>query len=605
MKKTYRPLLLPVLCVWLAAAATSCSNDDNGLQQPGQENYVTYTFRWEAADTRASVDETDYTFRWDAGDQVSIYMGNDTDDAQACTFTTQQGGSGSADFSYTGPAVEHACYTGFYPRVSNPSDKNPLIEIPATGIRQTQPDNSTHLKPYRAMYTETVSGTSHSTELTGLRFHPLTGLLVFNLKNESNLPLKASDIRLEASDNVFCTRAHYAIGSGAATATPDENYRTSALTLYLGDNGFDIAPQTTVKAFLPILPTRDLANVTLTLRINGLEVFSMPGSDIGDADGNGTFDLTAGHYYCFNLSVPATAENSLTRQWLKGINPPADDEWIKDQSETAWFLPYDAKYGWTDCNKTDASNTDYHALTDGNLCWAASASSLLHWWMEQNRSYIERYKKILERQGRTFDAPSAQFPSDNFLAGKQKQESDIMQLFTNAFMNGAGFGEQAINWFISGTSVSAPGMRNSKAPCGFFKDVFPKDKLLGETMTGTSKTLFNQKVKAALNSGKGVGFSVIYSSGIGHAMVIWGVEYDQEGNISAIYYADNNDRYMSEKAGCIRIGVRYEELYISETASTTVTQIESSVPGKFFPIRQLYSISLGQDQWEAYLKANE
>lgn len=28
-------------------------------------------------------------------------------------------------------------------------------------------------------------------------------------------------------------------------------------------------------------------------------------------------------------------------------------------------------------------------------------------------------------------------------------------------------------------------------------------------------------------------------------MTIWGVEYDSEGVISAIYYADNNDDYLS------------------------------------------------------------
>lgn len=600
MKKTYRPLLLPVLCAWLAAAATSCSNDDNGLQQPGQENYVTYTFRSEAADTRASVDETDYTFRWDAGDQVSIYMGNDIDDTQACTFTTQQGGSGSADFSYTGPAVEHACYTGFYPRVSNPSDKNPVIKIPATDIVQTAPDNSTHLKLYRAMYTETVSGAPNSTELTGLRFHPLTGLLVFNLKNEGTQTVRAKYIVVEATNDVFYTRAHYAIGSGATTATPDENYRTSALTLYLGDNGFDIAPQTTVKAFLPILPTRDLGSETLTLRINGVDVFSMPGSDVGDADGNGTVDLTAGHYYTFNLSVSQAGEDQAAEiRWTKGILPPADNDWIKDISETAWLLPYQEKYGWIDCNKV---GTGDNGLSDYNLCWAASASSLLHWWMNQNQEYIERYRKIVEARGETFNVPSAKFPSDNYLAGRQKQKSDILQHFTEAFRDEGGFGGQGINWFISGTTVTATPMRDKNASCGFFKEVFPPSKPLGESSGGLSKEIFNETVKDALNNGKGLGFSVNLTTG-GHAMTIWGVEFDEEGTVTAIYYADNND--SESVAGCIRVRIRYQKLMVTDTAYTTQVQYESSVPGVYFTIKQLFTVSLGQEQWEAFLQANE
>lgn len=147
--------------------------------------------------------------------------------------------------------------------------------------------------------------------------------------------------------------------------------------------------------------------------------------------------------------------------------------------------------------------------------------------------------------------------------------------------------------------------RDPNAPCGFFKDVFPEGKYLGESLPGSSKELFNQKVKNALDNGKAIGFSAVYSSGRGHAMTIWGVEYDSNGFISAIYYADNNDGYMSDKAGCIRKRVRYLEIPVTSTVSTTSTQFESSISGTFFPIIQVYSVSLGQEQWEEYLKANE
>lgn len=88
-------------------------------------------------------------------------------------------------------------------------------------------------------------------------------------------------------------------------------------------------------------------------------------------------------------------------------------------------------------------------------------------------------------------------------------------------------------------------------------------------------------------------------------MTIWEVEYDSEGVISAIYYADNNDDYLSAQAGCIRKRIRYLEIPVSGTITTTSVQFESSVTGIFFPIRQLFSISLGQEQWEEYLRNNE
>ena len=602
MKKYH--LLLPAICTWLAVVATSCSNDDTPFQ-PSREDYVTYTFQSQTEQTRASVDETNYTFRWDQSDQVSIYMGNDADDARACTFTTDQGGNGSASFSYTGPAMNHAYYTGFYPSVNNPTDKNPLIEIPATGIVQSEPDNSAHLKAYRAMYTQTVWDRSDGTRLVNLQFRPLTGLLIFCLKNESDQTVSAHNVQLKASANVFYTRANYAIGSEATTATPDESSLTSSITLTLGDNGFEIAPHSMVKAFLPILPTRNLKGTDLTVSVNGTDVFWLDSGVIGDADGNKTTDLAAGRYYTFNINVPQADGDSPRIQWVKGITPPNDDEWLKYPNRTSWYLPYNEKYGWIDCNKAFASNGNLYDLADGNMCWAACASSILHWWINQNHDYIERYKKILERRGETFNAPSAQFPSENFLSGKQKQESDILQHFTNSFLNDAGYGEYAINWFISGYNMPGQLKRDPNAPCGFFKDVFPEGKYLGESLPGSSKELFNQKVKNALDNGKAIGFSAVYSSGRGHAMTIWGVEYDSNGFISAIYYADNNDDYMSDKAGCIRKRVRYLEIPVTSTVSTTSTQFESSISGTFFPIIQVYSVSLGQEQWEEYLKANE
>ena len=200
----------------------------------------------------------------------------------------------------------------------------------------------------------------------------------------------------------------------------------------------------TAEAFFPKIGW-ELEKLRLSFSVNGTDVFWLDSGVIGDADGNKTTDLAAGRYYTFNINVPQADGDSPRIQWVKGITPPNDDEWLKYPNRTSWYLPYNEKYGWIDCNKAFASNGNLYDLADGNMCWAASASSILHWWINQNHDYIERYKKILERRGETFNAPSAQFPSENFLSGKQKQESDILQHFTNSFLNYAGYGEYAIN----------------------------------------------------------------------------------------------------------------------------------------------------------------
>lgn len=56
--------------------------------------------------------------------------------------------------------------------------------------------------------------------------------------------------------------------------------------------------------------------------------------------------------------------------------------------EESQYLTWAEGCGWYDCNKS--MNYDEN---DGNLCWAASASNMLIWWMNQNRAYIEAYDR--------------------------------------------------------------------------------------------------------------------------------------------------------------------------------------------------------------------
>ena len=49
-------------------------------------------------------------------------------------------------------------------------------------------------------------------------------------------------------------------------------------------------------------------------------------------------------------------------------------------------LTWEEGCGWYDCNKSPEYDDD-----DANICWAASASNLLLWWMNQNKAYIEAY----------------------------------------------------------------------------------------------------------------------------------------------------------------------------------------------------------------------
>ena len=47
--------------------------------------------------------------------------------------------------------------------------------------------------------------------------------------------------------------------------------------------------------------------------------------------------------------------------------------------------PYKSNKGWYDTNKSESGHNDRV------LCSGAVASNMLHWWLEQNKTYIDRY----------------------------------------------------------------------------------------------------------------------------------------------------------------------------------------------------------------------
>lgn len=297
-----------------------------------------------------------------------------------------------------------------------------------------------------------------------------------------------------------------------------------------------------------------------------------------------------------NLLISKALENNnqgTTKKWVYGITPPSDDSWIKLFPEfyRTEYLPWKKDYGWTDCNKLNPTLNPENPIEDGNLCWAASASNLLHWWFRINKKYIDEY-------GDRYKGPDYNYPLE------KEQESDIFQLFIDSFDNEAGKIDEGLNWFISGKIPSLPPLKPNNNPAGFFKDVFPSSdssKLLAKNFGGLSKERFNEIIKDALDNKKGIG-GVIGDVTSSHAVTFWGAEFDSDGFISAIYMADNNDRdlFESNGVGCVRIEIVY--VVLEGTATQTNYKL-GYIPddSKSFPINRIVTLDLGEERWREFL----
>lgn len=81
--------------------------------------------------------------------------------------------------------------------------------------------------------------------------------------------------------------------------------------------------------------------------------------------------------------------------WVQGIQPPSigdPDSDLKPVRETdgdkvfeTYRTPYISDHGWYDVNKSKGEDT--------YLCFAVAATNSLHWWLEQNDPYIQKYLK--------------------------------------------------------------------------------------------------------------------------------------------------------------------------------------------------------------------
>ena len=310
-KKLTMLLALPMICTKMLTLQGCAQNDDEqAMPAIPQITYQLHAKNQDAANTRVSIDEHSYRFRWDAGDQVTVWMGYDMNDALPYTFTTTDGGLGSARFSCTGPQTNTQTCFALYPANGELNGRELKWEVPAQGIVQQAFNQSSHLRHYRAMRSDIGLQEESSPTLPDLRFRQLTGLLIFRLTNQGQLPCTVKAIRIESDRPVFHTTGICEAGSNEAVQLSSA---VSTLCLTLGTQGLELpADQQVQTAYLPILPTGDLQEATLSvvleLSSGELTTLSLKGQDIGDADGNGLADFAASYYYLFNLNVE---ENNL------------------------------------------------------------------------------------------------------------------------------------------------------------------------------------------------------------------------------------------------------------------------------------------------------
>lgn len=293
--------------------------------------------------------------------------------------------------------------------------------------------------------------------------------------------------------------------------------------------------------------------------------------------------------------------------WVQGITAPEMGEGGDFKKEVLEqgndrYVDYIAEYApgnsWFDVNKSDIGSAEN--ARDRNLCFAAAASNMLHWWMEQNKEYIEEYEQrginlTREIKGRSY---RLEHLKDSFAS---QSESGVFELFKDLYGNNENgfYADLLVDLFINGYTPKAGGGSNLKkedltpdSRAGFFHEVFGGELLTNRTYRGGYRD-FGDSLKEMLGAGDIVAVSHTVVNNYNHVVTLWGAEYDLDGNIAAIYVTDSDDR-EDEEIGMKRYGVRN---------ANGMAKLSTNVSNKNHGsnVGNLYTLSLGRERWKEYL----
>lgn len=288
--------------------------------------------------------------------------------------------------------------------------------------------------------------------------------------------------------------------------------------------------------------------------------------------------------------------------WAKGINAPvmgAGGDFRKEVTQggfntyVIYKAPFSSGNGWYDVNKTrSGGNIDI----DKNLCFAAAASNMLHWWLDQNSENVDNY---IAKNGDIIRANRRLSELKNSF--ESQEESKIFELYKVLYgYNERGFyTDLLMDLFINGYRPRLSGATNMENDNlvpdnngGFFYDVFKGEKLTDRTYGGDYEYL-SEKLKEVLGDGGLVGLSHKALSR-NHIVTLWGAEYDLNGNLKAVYVSDSDDQDESD------LGMkRYEVRNVGGKAKLS-TNISDKSAGA--AVGYLHILYLGSNRWNNYFK---
>ena len=318
------------------------------------------------------------------------------------------------------------------------------------------------------------------------------------------------------------------------------------------------------------------------------------------------------------LEQKANENPTVITKWVSGVEKPNNGEKVPvlgedgaPLQEGGQTLYYNSDYVsvWKENENTKFFNvrklnfvmkntmsSHCYQGSDSNMCWAMTASNMLHWWGEQNKEFINRYKN---KYGSTYDFSYTKGLQDN----KEYEKSKIAALFRRNCVNSGNEIRNGLEGFLfSSGYVPFKKIANPK----YFDKVFSKDNNIVNVKTPHSKKEFERILKEAFNSKKAIGLDTHDGGGNLHAITLWGAAFDEDENIIAIYIADNNNPNNE----MITYGIRYQkDIYEENEEENNYPYlinyaVKKSIINIDKWIDRITTLDKGETQWQAWSNSN-
>lgn len=250
--------------------------------------------------------------------------------------------------------------------------------------------------------------------------------------------------------------------------------------------------------------------------------------------------------------------------WAKGVKAPSMQQ-FKIVKQVPGYHEYKAPYtlgnGWYDTNKSNSPQF----IDDYALCFAAVATNMTYWWIDQNKQAIQRYIQTLEANNELSNVHQNTLKDIRFLVNSValQQNSTIYNFYklyfaskTNGFQT-----DLLLDFFINGYTPKINGGTNTDwdtpndSRAGFFRTIFEKNRLTDRMFSGNYQQ-FSQRVKQALLNNSIIGMEHTSSRFASHIVTLWGAEFDESGKMVAVFVTDSDDQYEEGVLGMKRYLVK-------------------------------------------------